>query len=57
MAGSFQSFAVNPLTNEFFCLKIPNYTSSGSLEIYSEVGVITGEFTVGIAPSMVVFGY
>ena len=57
MTGSFQSFAVNPLTKEFFCLKIPNYTSSGSLEIYSEVGVITGEFIVGIAPSMVVFGY
>lgn len=57
MTGSFQSFAVNPLTNEFFCLKIPNYTSPGSLEIYSEAGVFSGDFTVGIAPNMVVFGY
>lgn len=57
MTGSFQSFAVNPLTNEFFCLKVPNYTSTGSLEIYSEAGVFLGEFTVGIAPNMVVFGY
>jgi YVTN family beta-propeller protein len=57
MPGSFQGFAVNPLTNEFFCLKVPNYTSAGSLGIYSGTGVLSGEFTVGIGPNMVVFGY
>lgn len=56
LSGIFSGLGVHPLTGEFFTLKSPNYTSSGTLEIYNPAGLATGEFALGIGPNMVVFG-
>ena len=56
LSGNFSGMGVHPVTDEFFGLKTLNYTSSGTLEIYNPAGQITGEFSVGIGPNMVVFG-
>ncbi len=55
LAGNFSGMGIHPVSGEFFALKTPGYTSSGTLEIYNTSGQITGEFSVGIGPNMVVF--
>ncbi|MGE0076660.1 MAG: DUF5074 domain-containing protein [Bacteroidales bacterium] len=52
--GSFYGFNVNPNNDDIYVLLAPNFSSAGSLEIYSE-GVKQSEFSVGIGPSTVLF--
>lgn len=56
ITGNFSGLGIHPVTNEFFCLKTPNYTSSGTLEIYNQNKQKTNEYLVGIGPKMVIFG-
>lgn len=56
ISGSFSGLGIHPVTNEFFALKTPDFTSAGTLEIYNNNAHKTGEFNVGIGPNMVVFG-
>lgn len=53
--GYFYGFNVNPNNDDIYALLAPNFSSAGTLEIYSNVGVVKGEFEVGIGPNTVLF--
>ncbi len=53
--GLFYGFNINPNGNYIYALIAPNFSSAGSLNVYSSLGVAKGTSVVGIGPSTVIF--